>query len=369
MGNANKKKNKKSNEKKSPLGSGNSTKQVSKNEAYKDKDKIILEKYEPKNISYKLLSQQRHTQEKDPIEEVITYPTKENSIIIACRSGKIKELSNITGPSNKQQFKTLYSFSKRIYSLILLKLNANKFCVGLENKIVILNLNSENTLEKEIELTCKDEGPIFSLLELSNGNIISSGHNITLWQKDSSKRYNKCNSVPIGNQKIANLVEFPNYNTILATQENTHIIYLLKNEGNSINLIDQKENIPSIGYKSSAEMLTKNYMLLVGKFELNVIDPQNGVVCSRYPGIDRGSLLNLTQNHQENDFWVVTNYFGRYIEFYQQEGNDLIYCDKIEFDDAMVNWGNNLVRINKECFAAVNYYGYILVFQVKKISK
>ena len=332
------------------------------------KTEIKLEKYEPKNISFKLLNNKKHSSMKDPIEEVIINPNSDNSIIIACRSGDIKEVSKILKP-NDIQFDILCSLGERIYSLILLKHSSNKFCVGLTNKIVILSLNQNHKLNKEVEFKCDGDREIYSLLELSNGNIISAGNNITLWIKQSPIKYNKSNSVSVGIYKIANLLEFPLYNTILATQENTHIIYLLKNETNSISCIAQKENIPSIGYKGSAEKLSKNNMILIGKFELNVIDPKNGVVCSRYPGIDRGSLLNLTQNYKENDFWVVSNYFGGFLEFYQQEGNDLIYYDKYEIDDRMIKWGHRLVRINNECFAITNFYGEIFVFEVKKISK
>ena len=40
-------------------------------------------------------------------------------------------------------------------------------------------------------------------------------------------------------------------------------------------------------------------MLLVGKFQLNVIDGKNGVAYSIYPGIDRGTLLNYNKNNKE----------------------------------------------------------------------
>ena len=333
------------------------------------KEEIRLDKYQPKNISLKLLNNIKHSSMKDPIEEaIIINPILCNSIIIACRSGDIKEVSNILKP-NDIKIDILYSLGERIYSLILLKQSSNKLCVGLANKIVIFSLNENHKLKKEAEFQCKEDGEIYSLLELSNGNIISAGNNITLWIKKSPIEYNKSNSVSVGFYKIANLLEFPLYNTIIATQENTHIIYLLKNETNSISCIAQKENIPSIGYKGSAEKLSKNNMILIGKFELNVIDPKNGIVCSRYPGIDRGSLLNLTQNYKENDFWVVSNYFGGFLEFYQQEGNDLIYYDKYEFDDRLIKWGHRLVRINNGCFVITNFYGEIFVFEINKISK
>ena len=97
-------------------------------------------------------------------------------------------------------------------------------------------------------------GLIYSLLELKNGNIISAGKNTILWKKNSSIEFTNVNSIPVGNSRIINLVEFPNLNTILATQENIHIIYLLKNEENTISLINELKDIASMWYKGSAKI-------------------------------------------------------------------------------------------------------------------
>ena len=107
-------------------------------------------------------------------------------------------------------------------------------------------------------------------------------------------------------------------------------------------------------------------MLLVGKFDLNVLDASNGEVTNRYIGIDKGSLLNLTENNNEDDIWIVSDFYGKFFEFYQQEGNDLIFLDKIELDEENeIKWNNRLVRINNQCFVVVNYLGEIFVFNVK----
>ena len=295
------------------------------------------------------------------------------TIIIGCRSGDIKEISKISTFHEIHDFSnmlTLYSFSKRLYSLILLK-KQNKLCAGLENEIVILQLqlDGKHKLIKEKQYFEQSEGPIQTLLELKNENIISAGKNIILWKKNSSSNYEKVKSISIGNFKIINLVEFPNYNTIIATQENTHILYLLKNNGKTIDLIENIENVPSIWYKGSAKYLSKNAMLLVGKFELNAIDAQNGVVVSRYPGIDKGSLLKIKMKGKENDFWIVSDFYGKYFEFYEQENNDLIFYEKVELNDNDIyKWGHNLVKISDEIFAATNHYGLIFVYQIIKNS-
>ena len=129
----------------------------------------------------------------------------------------------------------------------------------------------------------------------------------------------------------------------------------------------------SIQYSSSSilclrniiEGLSDNYMILVGKFDLKVIDSINGEVCCVYPGIDRGAIINLTENYDDSgDLWVVSEYQGYFFEFYKQEGNDLIYCDKFNFDyNRRLKWNNTLVKINKECFALTNWYGEIFVFK------
>lgn len=228
-----------------------------------------------------------------------------------------------------------------------------------------LNLNKSHTLEKELELKAESEGPIFSLLELNNGNLISGGKDITLWKKESPTAYTKINSISADstiNSKIINLVEFPFFNTIIATQENTHIIFGIKNEEASISLIKKVENVSSIGNKGSAKMLSKNALLFSGKFGLNTMDSSNGDVVSKYPGIDRGSLIKLSGKDDMDGLWVASNYLGRYFEFFEQEGNDLIYIGKNK--EKEISWGNGLVRINDKCFVAFNHYGVIYVFKV-----
>ena len=359
MGNSNKKKLK---ENKSNKDSTNNTK--------KNQDLstciVQIEKYKPTKLAFNLI---KKLDASDTIEEVIVYPDLKDSIIIACRKGEIKEVSNITSSSKESaDIITLYSFSKRIYSLIMLKKNSKNLCVGLDDEIVILNLklNEKHILSTVNNLICKEEGSINSLLELENGNIISAGKNIILWKKDSSSQYIQVNSISAGLTRIINIIEFPLYNTIIATQEETHIIFLLKNNKDSIELIKKKENIPSIWYKGSAQNLSKNAMILIGKFEMDVIDPTNGEINAKYPGIDRGTLLNFSENYHENDLWIVTNYMGRYLEFYKQEGNDLLYFEKYEFDESeIIGWGNRMVKINNEYFASINHYGNIFVFKVK----
>lgn len=338
-----------------------------------NKSQIKIPKYEPKKINLKLIKKLDKISN-DIIEEAISYPDENNTIILACRSGNIIKVSDLISSSKKSSsIKVLFNFSKRLFSLILLNKNNKNLCVGLNNEIAILKFNlgkkNKDNLEDETYLSCEGENGINSLLELQNGNIISAGKNIILWKFTSSKQYTKVNSIPIGFNRIINIIEFPNINTILATQEETHIIFLLKNEENSINLIKQKENIPSIWYKGSAQNLSKDAMILVGKFELNVIEPNNGDIISRYPGIDRGTLLNLSQNYKEKDFWIVSHFMGRYFEFYQQEGNDLLYFEKYEFEDnEEIGWGNRLVKINNEYFASINHYGDVFIFQIKIIK-
>ena len=373
MGNANKKNKKNDKKKENKENKENKQdKDLTKNQAESTNSQpIVLEKYKSEKISLKLMNKQNHSSSSDTIEEVITYPGLENTIIIACRSGNIKEVNDICSSHDKDysNVRVLYNFSKRIYSFILLKENSNKLCVGLDNEITILklNLNDNHSADKEVSISSSD-GPIYSLLELKNGNIISAGKNIILWKKKSSIEFTNVSSIPVGNSSIINLVEFPNLNTILATQENTHIIYLLKNEENTISLISELKDISSIWYKGSAQNLSNNFMLLVGKFQLNVIDGKNGMVYSIYPGIDRGTLLNYNKNDNEN-YWIITSYLGDFLEFYIQDGNDMIYIDKYEFDDKeKIGWGNRLVKINDDNFAAINHYGYIFVFNIQKLS-
>lgn len=306
-----------------------------------------------------------------PIEDVIVFPTLEETIIIGCRSGKIVEMNNIITSTANLDSLNLYNCKKRLYSLILLKENNNKICVGLEKEIIIftLNISKSHVLQNEKEINAESEGPIYSLLELSNGNLLSGGKNITLWKKESSTEYTKVNDIPVdstNNSKIINLVEFTFFNTIIATQENTHKIFLIKNEEASISLIKTIEDVSSVSNKGSAKMLSKNALILSGKFALNAIDSSNGDVVSKYPGIDRGSLVKL-YGDDDNGFWVVSNFMGRHFEFYEQEGNDLLYVGKNK--EKEIGWGNGLVRINDKCFVAFNHYGNIFVFKIDYKNK
>lgn len=333
---------------------------------------LTVGKNESSKITLELINQYYHSSYSDAIIEAFIYPNFEDSVVIACKSGNIKVVNDILSSKTQNNFsniKDLYGSTNKIYSCILLKQNKNRLCLGLEDNITILELNNKQTLKVMTSIACKAEGPIFTLLELENGNIVSAGRNIILWEKKSNDNYIKAsNVIPLDYSRVINLVEFPLFNTIIATQENTHKIFLLKNEGNSINLVKQNENIPSIWYKGSAQYSSKNCMLLVGKFELNAIDAFNGEVCSRYPGMDRGTLLNLTQKYKENDFWIVSDFMGNYLEFYEQDGNDFIYLDKWVFgDNEKIGWGNRLIRINDEVFIAINRYGKISVFKIKKL--
>lgn len=360
MGNSNKK-NKAKKESEKPTSDTNIP-QSDIDESQLDESQKILK------VNLQIVNKQVHSNKDDKIEEVLTIPELPDSIIIGCRSGSIKEISKVSSFhqfNEKTNIKQLYNCLKRLYSLILI--NKNKYmCAGLENEIVILKMDLLN-LNKVKSLTLNSEGPINSLLELNNGNIISAGKNIILWKKQSSIDYNQVESISIEeNFAIINLVEFPFFNTILATQMESHIIYFLKNEGNSIKLV-KKCVAPSIWYKGSAQALSKNIMLLVGKFELNTIDAKNGDVISRYPGIDRGSLLKM--NITNKNFWVVSDFYGRYFEFYEQEDNDLIFYERVDLkEDEYYKWGNKLTKINDECFVATNHYGWIVVYKIINIS-
>ena len=325
---------------------------------------VIEEDLPSGKVDLKLLNKQYHSIEKDPIEEIMVHPKFKNSIIIATREGKIKLYSNITDSNTNYKEKILYDTKERIFSMILLKKNDGNIGISLFNKILILVFNQEEKLGKQQEL--KDCMKEVSLLELENSNLISAGDQFIYWKK-VDKKYKKI-KYTIPNDKGArfiNLVDFPEFNTIIATQENTHEIYLIKYDKEKIELIKKIEDCSSIWYKGSAQKLSDFFMLLVGKFGLNVIDAENGEVCNKYPGIDKGTLLNLTQRCDENDIWIVTDFHGEYFEFYAQEGNDLIFLDKIELDgENEINYDNKLVRINNECFVAVNKNGEIFVFNV-----
>ncbi len=377
MGNTNKRKSKSSNK----TTNTNTNKTTNTNGPVDDKkseknDVVMLKigKSESKKISLKLINQCYHSSNAEPIEEAIIHPDFKNSIIIACRKGDIKLVEDICSSNSQNGFsniKTLYNdFNERIYSFILLKKNANKLCVGFLDKIVILELNNKKTFDLKINISCKDEGPIYSLLELENGNIVSAGKNIILWKKISPTEYTKTDSIiPVGSSRIINLVEFPFFKNIIATQENTHSVYLLKNEGDSISLLRKNEDVPSIWYKGSGQCCSKNCMLLVGKFELSVIDAANGEIGSSYPGVDRGTLLNLTQKYKENDFWIVSDFLGNYLEFYEQEGNDFIFYEKLEFNEnEAIGWGNKLLRINDNTFVAIGHFGKMYIFTIKKLE-
>ena len=367
MGNSNKKM------KKSSTKDTGKESQNDKENSKKDVVMLNIGKSVSTKLSLKLVNQFYHTSNSDAIEAAIVHPDFNNAIFIACSSGNIKLVNDVCSSKIKKNFsniKNLYNFSKNIYSFILLKKNGNQLCVGLDQNIAILELNNKKKFDLKINLECKDEGPIYSLLELENGNIVSAGKNIILWKKISTTEYNKTDSIiRVEDSKIINLVEFPFFKTILATQENTHNLYLLKNEGDSISFLRKNENVPSIWCKGSGQYCSKNCMLLVTKFEINVIDAANGEIGSSYPCVDRGTLLNLTQKYEENDFWIVSDFMGTYLEFYEQEGNDLIYFDKWEFDDnETIGWGNKLVRINDQTFVVINHFGKMFIFEIKKLQ-
>lgn len=341
-------------------------------------EKKLLEKYpdaiylrEEKSagkIKLSLLNKQFHSEKKDPIEDILVHPKFENAFIISTRAGKIKLYTDITTTKENSNLKEkiLYDGQEQIYSMIILKKRNNDICISLANKILILNFNGENVLEKNLELIDSSKQMYeASLLELENGNIISAGGYIICWTKNNMD-YNKATYTIEGDfdRRFINLVEFPTLNTIIITQEGNHSIYFLKYDKANIELIKKIENVPSIWYKQTAKRVTNNYMILVGKFELNAIDGSNGEVANKYLGIDKGSLLNLTQGNSEDDIWILTDYYGNYFEFYAQEGSDFVFLDKIELEENWkIKWYNQLVRINKELFVAVNHDGGIFVFK------
>ena len=317
-------------------------------------------------IKLSLLNKQYHSEKKDPIEDILVHPNFTNSIIISTRSGKIKLYTDITTTNSNE--KILYDANERIYSMIVLKHLNNNICISLANKILILSFKEEYILEKNLELIdTSNQMKEASLIELDNGNIISAGGCIICWAKNNNE-YNKANNIIKDDSgfRFLNLVDFPLLNTIIITQQDTHIIYFIKYNPENIELIKKIEDVPSIWYKQSAKRVTNNYMIMVGKFELNAIDGTNGEIVNKYPGIDKGSMLNLTQNKSEDDIWILTDFYGKYLEFYIQEGSDFVLLDKISLEKNMeIAWYNQLVRINKECFVAVNYYGGIFVFKAE----
>ena len=376
MGNQLKKKNKDNNNKDKKDDKDTKEKKDGKDSSKKNKtlninkdDTFIIDEYESYDvIDLKLLNRLNHSLKKDPIEEIMIHPKFTNSIILASRSGKIKLFQDINKNEKNKKELILFDANDRIYSMILLKNNNNNICVGLSNKILILSFDKNNLLVIEQELTDSDNHlKEVNVLELTNSNIISAGEDLFYWVKNNEK-YNKSQDI-IKNQKgckYINLVEFEEYNTIFATQENTHEIYFIKYDKEKIELIKKIEQCPSIWYKGSAQKLSDHFMLLVGKFGLNVLDASNGEVTNRYIGIDRGTLLNITTDETKDNIWIVTDYYGKYFEFYRQEGNDLIILKKEELDEKEeIKWKNRLVKINNECFVAVNYYGDIFVFNMK----
>ena len=343
-------------------------------------EKKLLEKYPDAiylkgekstgKIKLSLLNKHYHSEKTDPIEDILIHPKFTNSIIISTRTGKIKLYSDITSPQQNLNSNgiLLFDTEERIYSMILLKNRNNNICISLANKILILSFNEGNLLEKNLELVdTSRQMKEASLIELVNGNIISAGGCIMCWTKNNMEYKKATNTIQdnIGCRFI-NLVEFPMLNTIIITQQDTHLIYFIKYDQANIELIKKIENVPSIWYRQSAKRVTRNYMILVGKFELNAIDGTNGEIVNKYPGIDKGSMLNLTQSNSEDDIWILTDYFGNYFEFYRQEGSDFVLLDKIYLEDYMkISWDNQLARINKECFVAVNHYGGIFVFNAE----
>ena len=106
--------------------------------------------------------------------------------------------------------------------MILLKKNNNNIAVGLNNFIVILSINNNNLLEKEIELKNSQLKEI-RLLELDNGNIISAGESFIYWVKENKEYKDDNNIIKIditkdggGNiiSKIINMVDFPEFNPL-----------------------------------------------------------------------------------------------------------------------------------------------------------
>ena len=105
-------------------------------------NKIIEESKSNNSIKINLINKLIHSDRNDTIEDVITIPNFQNTIIIGCRLGDIKEISDIISENNSNII-ILYSCFKRLYSLILLNKN-NKLCIGLEDSIIILKFITIN---------------------------------------------------------------------------------------------------------------------------------------------------------------------------------------------------------------------------------
>ena len=380
MGNQLKKKGKEKKTKNDSKNVKEKEEEIPGNERIKEEDypnaKFLKEEKSLSKVNLVEINRQTHTLEKgikDPIVSVITHPNFIDSVIIATKQGKIKLFTNISQyhSKNDNEF-ILYDFKKETSSLILLKKNNNKICVGSEGCLSILIIESEKTVNLDTILkNYKIKEP--ALLEQENGNIISAGLPIILWKKNLND-YKESNIIQNDLEcNFINILEFPEIKKILVTQENTHLIYYLqyKDNNSGLELIKKIEDIASIGYKNSAQKLSNNFMILIGKFRFNVIDALNGEVCNDYPGIDRAAIINLTEYEDDTEnIWVISEYQGAFFEFYTQQGNDLVYLDRVNLKEKKkISWKNTLVKINKECFAAVNWHGEIIAFKMELKKK
>ena len=380
MGNQLKKKGKEKKTKNDSKNVKEKEEEIPGNERIKEEDypnaKFLFFEKSLSKVNLVEINRQTHTLEKgikDPIVSVITHPNFIDSVIIATKQGKIKLFTNITRyhSKNDNEF-ILYDFKKETSSLILLKKNNNKICVGSEGCLSILIIESEKTANLDTILkNYKIKEP--ALLEQENGNIISAGLPIILWKKNLND-YKESNIIKNDLEcNFINILEFPEIKKILVTQENTHLIYYLqyKDNNSGLELIKKIEDIASIGYKNSAQKLSNNFMILIGKFRFNVIDALNGEVCNDYPGIDRAAIINLTEYEDDTEnIWVISEYQGEFFEFYTQQGNDLVFLDRVNLKESKkISWKNTLVKINKECFVAVNWHGEIIAFKMNLSKK
>lgn len=380
MGNQLKKKGKEKKTKNDSKNVKEKEEEIPGNERIKEEDypnaKFLKEEKSLSKVNLVEINRQTHTLEKgikDPIVSVITHPNFIDSVIIATKQGKIKLFTNISQyhSKNDNEF-ILYDFKKETSSLILLKKNNNKICVGSEGCLSILIIESEKTANLDTILkNNKIKEP--ALLEQENGNIISAGLPIILWKKNLND-YKESNIIINDLEcNFINILEFPEIKKILVTQENTHLIYYLqyKDNNSGLELIKKIEDIASIGYKNSAQKLSNNFMILIGKFRFNVIDALNGEVCNDYPGIDRAAIINLTEYEDDTEnIWVISEYQGEFFEFYTQQGNDLVFLDRVNLKESKkISWKNTLVKINKECFVAVNWHGEIIAFKMNLSKK